>query len=694
MQKGNELAVKTFQINNTLQEIINNIYFLESQTQNQVIQGNIQITKIISDTISNLRLQIASLQKLTAAGSAQKKFTELNSLLQKKIAVIEGILSKNNTKELARQKQSDPENKTLIDGIYIAASNIQTESEFDLQETINENTALSKQVLISSRSLTIFALITILLSATLIFRHLKRNSQLIDDLKTARENADLAGNIKEQFLANMSHEIRTPLNSIIGFSNLASKTQLNGEQKDYIQFIKKSGENLLYIINDILDFSKLEAGKLQISKVPFNLKDICRFVEMLFQVQLSEKKIYFSILLEEDIPLHLTGDDDRLKQVLTNLLSNAIKFTGPGGTISLKIYLAARKDETVSIRFTVKDSGIGIPDEKLKTVFERFEQADLATTRKYGGTGLGLSIVKHLVTLQNGEVSVKSKINEGSEFSVMIPYTINAFADQEQFSVQNYTIKTSYNKNARILIAEDNRMNQLLLKYLFQQWGIVFTLAKDGEEAIQLIEKNEYDIVLLDIQMPLIDGFGVVKWIREVKKITVPVIAMTAHTLSAEIEKGKQSGMTDFLYKPLKEENVITIFNTYIPAIKIAENEEKIEFKYVNKENIMKLFGNNHDIINDLLELFINSYSEDLLKLNQFFKERDMEKIFNIAHNLKTTVSSLKTDSVLLARLKAIEHYRNIEPNWAEINRNINELNILKEQVITEIKQAQSSFLN
>jgi len=689
MQKGNELAVKTFHINNTLQEIINHVYFLESQTRKQINENKIRFSGIIADTLAGMDKHVKEIEALTANGEARKSFMTLQELLLQKVAITKNILGESPNATVAREKMMGEQNKNLIDSIYLAASHIQIIAEKELQDTIIRNSEVSNQVLLISRSLTIFALITIVLSATLIIRHLMRNNKLILELEQAKEKADIAGNIKEQFLANMSHEIRTPLNSIIGFSNLANKTPLNKEQKEYVSFIKSSSENLLYIINDILDFSKLEAGKLQISKAPFNLKDICHFIEMLFQVQISDKKIHFSCQIEENIPMNLTGDDDRLKQILTNLISNAVKFTGIGGNISLKIQRAKQEDEIVYIRFAVKDSGIGIPEEKLKTIFERFEQADSATTRKYGGTGLGLSIVKQLVTLQNGTVEVNSKINSGSEFIVTIPYSINQLADEQQDSGKHTVPEKRYNKKARILIAEDNKMNQMLLKYLFQNWGMNITLAHDGQEAIDLIAKHDYDLIMLDIQMPVIDGYGVVKWIRQTKKSNVPVVAMTAHTMPTEIEQSKAAGMNDYLPKPLIEENVIRIFNKYIPLKDPATTPAQSSCRYVHLNNMKRLFGNDPAVIRELMEHFSKNYPEEIKELNSAFKNKQLEKVYSIAHNLKTTVGALNSDSELLPPLIAIEAYKFKEADWDQIWTELLLLNNSLADVEKEIKELQ-----
>jgi CheY-like chemotaxis protein len=286
-------------------------------------------------------------------------------------------------------------------------------------------------------------------------------------------------------------------------------------------------------------------------------------------------------------------------------------------------------------------------------------------------------------------VEVNSKINSGSEFIVTIPYSINQLADEQQDSDEHAVPEKRYNKKARILIAEDNKMNQMLLKYLFQNWGMNITLAHDGQEAIDLIAKHDYDLIMLDIQMPVIDGYGVVKWIRQTKKSNVPVVAMTAHTMPTEIEQSKAAGMNDYLPKPLIEENVIRIFNKYIPLKGSATTPAQSSCRYVHLNNMKKLFGDDPAVIRELMEHFSKNYPEELKGLNTAFKNRQLERVYSIAHNLKTTVGALNSDSELLPPLTAIEAYKFKEADWDQISTELSLLNNSLADVENEIKELQ-----
>lgn len=681
LQSGNELAVKTFQVNNGLQEIINNVYFIESESKKAILSNDPKEQSRILDTVQVLEKQNAALRQLIAGLNNKNLATQLNQLVSRKITLSKTILNPNNLSGLALLEGQ--QSRELIDSIYGAASDLQSAAEFTLRQTIVQNTSVSSQVLLISRLLTIFALVVILLAASFGLQFLRRNHELIVDLEQARQKADHAGRIKEQFLANMSHEIRTPLNSIIGFSQLAAETPLNAEQEEYVRFIRTSGENLLYIINDILDFSKLEAGKMPISKVPFVLSNVVHFIELMFQVHIKEKDLRFTVTVDEDLPQNLTGDDNRLKQILTNLVSNAIKFTEAGGRISLRVKKEKASEDEVYVRFEVKDSGIGIPTHKLESIFERFEQADAATTRKFGGTGLGLAIVKQLAALQNGYVQVESTVNQGSQFSVILPYTIYQVDTKEENHKMVLQHGGSYNRKARILVAEDNRMNQMFVTYLFQKLGLQFDVAKDGQEAITSFENQPYDLVLIDIQMPILDGYGVADHIRKKLGSQVPIVAMTAHTLPIEKEKCFAHGMNGYLSKPLREQELLAVFNEFVPAPNSPTTMTAPI--YVDVNSLKKMFGDEPDIILAFLQEFQTQFPLELEKFEKALEEKNLTQVLSLAHNLKTTVGTIHASSPLIEPLRNMEKFRQSPPQWEEILAWGQRVTDAKEKIMAEL---------
>ncbi len=386
----------------------------------------------------------------------------------------------------------------------------------------------------------------------------KHDEEQLHKEKERAESAEIAKRVGEQFLANMSHEIRTPMNAIVGFTNLMLKTPLTTEQQQYIEAIKMSGDNLLVIINDILDFSRMKSGKMPIENRPFKLSQIISMSTELMQPKASEKKIKLSANIDKNIPDNLMGDPSRLNQVILNLTANAIKFTARGKvTINVKLLLD-KKDE-VEIEVEVKDTGIGIPKNKLTNIFEAFTQADSNTARTYGGTGLGLSIVKQIAELQGGSVAVTSEEGKGSSFYFKIKYKKHDSAVKDLFSVDSAIAfpipadSASKIKNLNVLLVEDNVMNQLLARKVLSDWGWKVDVVENGIQAIKKINNNDFDIILMDIQMPEMDGYEATRTIRNTlpaPKCNVPIMAMTAHIMPSEEEKCYNAGMNGYIAKP------------------------------------------------------------------------------------------------------------------------------------------------
>lgn len=396
----------------------------------------------------------------------------------------------------------------------------------------------------------------------LLFTIENQNNELIQ----AKDEALRLAKTKQQFLANMSHEIRTPMNAIMGMIKLLQNTQLNDEQKEYVNNINFSSSNLLTIINDILDISKIESGKIVFEKNLFNLNDILNNIKKMFNPIAFEKKISLQITKSANVPGFWLGDHVRLNQIIINLISNAIKFTSKG---SVKLFVDIKKqidEKNYELLFKIEDTGIGIPSDRKNHIFESFTQASSDTTRKFGGTGLGLTIAKQLVELQKGKIWFESEVNKGSIFYFYIPLekasppTINQIKEKADFSL-NQNIDKEILAKSTILIAEDNELNQFLIKTLLIKHHFKNILvAKNGKEVIDLLKHNNVDLILMDLHMPEIDGYETTSFIRKNftgQKQRIPIIALTAAVIDGEKEKCLNTGMNDYISKPYNTDVLI-----------------------------------------------------------------------------------------------------------------------------------------
>ncbi len=381
---------------------------------------------------------------------------------------------------------------------------------------------------------------------------------ILEDYSEAKEKAEESTKLKEAFLANMSHEIRTPMNAIIGFSDILSKGNLEEKEREYVKTIKTAGENLLTIINDILDISKIEAGMMAFEEHTFSVKEIFASLNIMLGEKAKEKNLEFVFKCEDNVPDRLLGDPTRLTQIILNLAGNAIKFTQKG-KINVRVKVLKdnscqsqhlRGDGITLLEFSVQDTGIGITPDKLEHIFERFRQAESHTTRKYGGTGLGLSIAKQLVELQGGTLSVKSEIKVGSTFSFCIPYKRSAeILPIAEVTGEKYNLEKLSRLN--ILLVEDNQLNVKLILSLFSENSMKLQVAENGSVGIEKIRENNFDIILMDMEMPVMNGYEAATIIRHEMKNNIPIIAMTAHAMAGEKERCLSLGMNDYISKPI-----------------------------------------------------------------------------------------------------------------------------------------------
>jgi PAS domain S-box-containing protein len=434
------------------------------------------------------------------------------------------------------------------------------------------------------------SLLPVLINGTMIrdengkFRHTRttltdfsEQRKLLDELGKAREIAEKSVETKERFMANMSHEIRTPMNALIGFTNLLERTPLAENQREFVGTIKKAGENLMTLINDLLDFSKIESGMLRIEATQFDVNDLVHSIETLFKPKAQEKKVNFELNPSSRIPQTLIGDPTRVSQIVVNLLSNAFKFT-ERGYVAISTELFDDNTDFATVKITVKDTGIGISDEDLPRIFQRFQQAQDDTTRLYGGSGLGLAIVKNLAEAMGGFVEADSKLGFGSTFSVILPLRkvgeirpSDVVKNQDTppqylgVSKQNGVAKTANEgETFKILVVEDNPMNQRLAALLLSDWGYDFEMVEDGQEAVDILQRADFQLVLMDIQLPNMDGYAATSVIRQQLKNPIPIIAMTAHAFAGEREKCLAAGMDDYVPKPLQEDKVLAVIQKHI----------------------------------------------------------------------------------------------------------------------------------
>ncbi len=373
-----------------------------------------------------------------------------------------------------------------------------------------------------------------------------------EELKTAKQRAEEASESKSSFLANMSHEIRTPMNAIIGFIDLLHKNEDSSEKLKKLDIIKNSGNSLLSIINDILDFSKIESGKLYIEKIHFKTIEPYDLITELYLERAGEKNITIRCEYSDNLPENGFGDTTRIKQIYSNFLSNAIKFSHENSEIFVKLDYDKSNSTLIC---SVKDSGIGIENKNINKVFSAFEQADSSTTRKFGGTGLGLSISKALVELMDGSLDVHSIINKGSTFSFVVPLFIGALEDGASTDVEDINIEKGERIEAHILLVEDNQSNQLLMKILLNELGCEVSIANDGVESIEMFKNNHYELILMDENMPNMNGIEATQKIREIEVLnelkTTPIVAVTANALKGDRERFLDVGMNDYLSKPI-----------------------------------------------------------------------------------------------------------------------------------------------
>jgi signal transduction histidine kinase/response regulator of citrate/malate metabolism len=505
-----------------------------------------------------------------------------------------------------------------------------------------------------------------------------------EEMERSKLLAEESASAKSDFVANMSHELRTPLGAILGFTDLLQKTNLDSVQQDYLQAIHTSGKSLLSIINDILDLSKLDAGKFLTETIPFSIPELIHSLQVMFTSKAAGKDLRLSCSVDMGINFPILGDPMRLTQILVNLMGNAVKFTEAGG-VYVNCIIEQETDDTVDLLFTVRDTGIGIPADKIATIFDRFTQADTHITRKYGGTGLGLAITRQLIELQGGTISVTSKEGKGTECSFMIPYK----KSNEQHLSSTHEEKTDRKFFAlkKILVVDDNLMNQKLTSIILKHYGFEIMIAKNGKKAIEFLKEKQTDLILMDIQMPVMDGYKTTQLIRDELHIATPIIAMTAHALSGEREKCLQAGMNDYLAKPFKESDLLDKIEHWAQlqhTISAAGGDEPLP--RIDLSFLLKQTRNNKAFIDEMITIFKKQNPKDIARLKAAIAKADFKTIYKTVHSLRNTIGFFGLTPAVGNELLQMEKLALAAEDVATIQVHLDKVSAVCNQAVTDLK--------
>ncbi|MBZ4189051.1 ATP-binding protein [Niabella beijingensis] len=651
LQKGNIEAVETFKTSNEMQHLVNFSFTLQSRfSQLAAVPDN--ALDVLGDSLTLFGYNANVLNDAIAHKAPIANLKYLMDAVNTQLNISYAIID-------ARQHQNTRLMETLTDSlrkskpgddVYRYGVLVEKFLESQLQQTLVTNSTHASQLSSYNRILSVAAIIAVLIFTTVIVVRQWQQLVLIKELRLAREAAVKSRNAKDEFLANMSHELRTPLNSLIGFGNLLSDTPLNDTQKDYINTIISNGYNLLHIVNDVLDFSSIEAGKLRIKRIPFNLAELFEDLKRMFSAIITEKKLTYQWEIDPQVPQMLKGDPERLRQVLVNLVNNAIKFTAQGG-IRLQVrLLPPDNEETHKLIFNVIDTGEGIPKEKINLIFERFEQLEHMTTRQHGGTGLGLSIVKSLVESMGGTVAVNSEPGQGSTFTFTgifekvaeIPAIADKQSDKPAADFSGYTA----------LVVEDNAANRVLIKHLLKKYHLAIELAENGLEALERIQAKHYDLILMDIQMPHMNGYKAISIIREELHINTPAIAMTAYVMENEIKRCFAAGFNDYISKPIEEADIIGKILKWMPVPAEDRKEEAEGHPADSLDFFKELLGGDEAVMQELLTEIGKQWEEDQTALRTAAAAGDAAGVARILHRTRSTFSAFGPNHPIQELLK------------------------------------------
>jgi signal transduction histidine kinase/CheY-like chemotaxis protein len=728
---GNNRLLVELNAGNQLRELERDLLSSEIKMNRAVATGDTSRLKEVDLQFAETWRLLDSLRAITGNDSTSLDIARLAALAEEKTKLKARILdSFRRTGHLSIESfRAITIHRPLANEVNTASRRIY-ESRQHLLDSLSAFTNNSGRK--AQRSNVIMILMVLISGAGLfwnVISRIRRQNHLIRQLDASEKQVREISRVKENFMANISHEIRTPMNAVVGFTNLLKSRNHDPELVEFIDAISQSGENLLILINDLLDLSKIEAGMMRIESAPFSIRKLIGAVQTMFMEKMNKNGLQFSVVIDDDIPDTLSGDATRLTQILANMIGNAVKFT-PAGSIRVEVSNKgpevrtkgaepgdkSSQGDTIRLGFVIRDTGIGIAGDKLAAIFERFHQAEDSITRTYGGTGLGLSIVRELVLLQHGEIAVESEPGMGTVFSFSIPYPVAAPHKADQTSPGSPASSappassTSPSSGASaasgaspekaahdypdarhisILVVEDNKMNQILLKHLLTAWRLSFDIVDNGTGALEKLKGRPYDLILMDIQMPGMDGYTATQEIRTKLKIDTPVFAMTAHAFPGEREKCLSYGMNEYIAKPIDERELYRLIaqstglKAEMPQARTRPDKEAPagdqkeaspagdqkeapppRYQVIDLEYMRGISEGNREYEKSVTEQFLESVPLDIETLHLALIRHDADSIRRTAHNMRSDVAIMGLLEKLQSHLDTLEYEPFDETNF------------------------------
>lgn len=650
--KNNDDLIEELELSSNIQFFQTHLILLDNSMNEALVSGQAHSVEEVERELKILNLSSNYLNTMFYHHRQDEVYQDFARQVKLKLNLGQRIIDeyktngKFSTKLLSEIRQSAEWND-LING------------KLDALEAVNEEKVIVKSDWIKkvenrtqSMSLYFLLISTVLFAIALvyIFNKIRKQQNLIEELEIAKTKEVKLNKIKDDFIANMSHEIRTPLNVILGFSSLMEKEKLSDRLSEMVQTLKNAGGQLMMIVNQVLDVAKMEEGKLELDSKPFQLKQVCHMLDSSYRKMIEDKGLQFEVQTNVQDETTVIGDQIKIIQIVSNLLSNAHKFTS-SGKISLELIL--KEDETdAHIHITVSDTGIGIEKSKLNSIFDRFEQADNNITRNYGGTGLGLAIVKQLVDIMMGKIEVESTIGQGSKFLVSIPIQIEKthLVEPTFASIEDEIVE-----GTKILVIEDNSLNTKLIQNWLEPFNLELTYTVSAIEALDILKNQVFDIILLDIQMPVMDGYTCAQYIRNELGRRTPIIGMTAHTRKQDMLDCYTAGMQAHIAKPIDKADLFYLLSMY----------SRIQHStLINHEYLNELSGGNEAFIQDLTDEFLKQTPIENEKLRTAFYEENLSAIQTIAHTLKTNYGYLGLDEKIIEIFRSLESSEQIPENY------------------------------